>query len=131
MRPSDGVTPPPCPTSPSSMPTSPDGSGNGSGARSSTTSSHTGPAGSPAAPPLASWPARPPGPPPLDPPAARPRPAVRPPRGSVEGFALPADLSRRLHALRRDASATPFMTLLAAFQVLLHRYSGQDDFAIG
>src|SRR5262249_62134760 len=34
-------------------------------------------------------------------------------------------------ALGRQEGATPYMTLLAAFQVLLHRYSGQEDFALG
>jgi non-ribosomal peptide synthetase component F len=49
--------------------------------------------------------------------------------------ALPADLAQSLAALSRREGATLFMTLLAAFNVLLHRYTGQDrlivvDFAI-
>ena len=47
------------------------------------------------------------------------------------GFEIDADLTRRLKELARRERATLFMTLLAAFQVLLHRYSGQEDVAVG
>ena len=40
-------------------------------------------------------------------------------------------LTATLHALRRQEGATLFMTLLAAFQTLLHRYTGEDDIAVG
>ena len=40
-------------------------------------------------------------------------------------------LSDSLHALGRREGVTPFMTLLAAFKVLLHRYSSQDDIVVG
>jgi len=80
---------------------------------------------------LGYWTTRLAGVPALELPADRPRPAARSSRGSTRFFALPADLTARLHALGRREGATPFMTLLAAFQALLGRYSGQDDFAIG
>jgi amino acid adenylation domain-containing protein len=44
---------------------------------------------------------------------------------------LPPPLLEAARALGRGCGATLYMTLLAAFQALLHRYSGQDDFAIG
>ena len=44
---------------------------------------------------------------------------------------IPEPLVRSLNALSRRESATPFMTLLAAYQILLYRYSGQDDIAVG
>src|SRR5205823_11641601 len=46
-------------------------------------------------------------------------------------LALPPDLSAALAALSQGEGATLFMTLLAAFQVLLARYSGQDDLVVG
>jgi amino acid adenylation domain-containing protein len=61
----------------------------------------------------------------------RPRPAVRTAEGALREFALPADVSARLIEFGRCAGATPFMTLLAVFQTLLHRLSGQVDFAVG
>ncbi|HXO43225.1 MAG TPA: condensation domain-containing protein, partial [Thermoanaerobaculia bacterium] len=44
---------------------------------------------------------------------------------------LAGELPGRLEALGRRAGATVFMTLLAAFQALLHRYAGQDDIVVG
>ena len=44
---------------------------------------------------------------------------------------LPPDTSAALLEFCRREGVTPFMTLLAAFKVLLQRYSGQDDFAVG
>jgi amino acid adenylation domain-containing protein/non-ribosomal peptide synthase protein (TIGR01720 family) len=62
----------------------------------------------------------------------RPRPAVQTFRGASRRFVLPAELSRQLQALSRAArNATPFMTLLAAFQALLGRLSGQLDIVVG
>ena len=46
-------------------------------------------------------------------------------------FDLPADLVNGLTALGRQERATPFMTLLAAFKVLLWRYTGQPDLVVG
>jgi hypothetical protein len=61
----------------------------------------------------------------------RPRPAIQSCRGQSQSFSLSSDLTEGLKALSRRERVTPFMTLLAAFQVLLHRYSGQDDIVIG
>ncbi|RKH68628.1 non-ribosomal peptide synthetase, partial [Corallococcus llansteffanensis] len=67
----------------------------------------------------------------LDLPTDRPRPPMQ----GLRGAAVPVRLSRErwdaLKALARDEGVTPFMLLLAAFQVLLHRYSGQEDFCVG
>jgi hypothetical protein len=60
-----------------------------------------------------------------------PRPAVATLRGAVQEFELPQALSESLAVLTRREGATLFMTLLAAWQVLLSRYSGQDDIAVG
>lgn len=59
------------------------------------------------------------------------RPATRTFDGAQASTLLTADLSRDLNALSRREGATLFMTLLAAFQTLLFRYSGQDDIAVG
>lgn len=59
------------------------------------------------------------------------RPAQRSGHGATESQVLPAALCARLDALARAEGATRFMVLLAAFCVLLQRYSGQDDFAVG
>ncbi|SEL67240.1 condensation domain-containing protein, partial [Nitrosovibrio tenuis] len=64
-------------------------------------------------------------------PSDRPRPAQSSYRGGRCGVGLDAALTARLRALGQDKSATLFMTLLAAFGVLLSRYSGQTDLVIG
>jgi hypothetical protein len=61
----------------------------------------------------------------------RPRPAASTGRGGARSLLLPTTLLVALQALGRHERATLFMTLLAAFEVLLHRYSGQDDVAVG
>uniref|UniRef100_UPI002FDBD7B2 condensation domain-containing protein n=1 Tax=Streptomyces sp. IBSBF 3136 TaxID=2903524 RepID=UPI002FDBD7B2 len=63
-------------------------------------------------------------------PTDRPRPAVASGRGAAHHFTLPAALVRRVEALARRRTATPFMVLLAAFNVLLARYGGQDDITV-
>ncbi|HEX6291276.1 MAG TPA: amino acid adenylation domain-containing protein, partial [Herpetosiphonaceae bacterium] len=60
-----------------------------------------------------------------------PRPPVATLRGAVQEFALPQALGETLKAISRREGATLFMTLLTAWQVLLSRYSGQDDIAVG
>ena len=60
-----------------------------------------------------------------------PRPAVQSFRGARLRFAIPKALFRRLHNLGRATGATPFMVLVAAFNVLLWRYTAQDDISIG
>ena len=67
----------------------------------------------------------------LELPTDRPRPAVRTARGANRTFAVTPALTEAIDALGRRHGATTFMVLLAAFQTLLHRYSGQDDFAVG
>ncbi|HVB38802.1 MAG TPA: amino acid adenylation domain-containing protein, partial [Vicinamibacterales bacterium] len=64
-------------------------------------------------------------------PTDHPRPGVQSYAGTSESFVLPVALSRRLNELSRREGATLFMTLLAAFAVLLSRSTGQDDLAIG
>ncbi|HVS00778.1 MAG TPA: amino acid adenylation domain-containing protein, partial [Thermoanaerobaculia bacterium] len=64
-------------------------------------------------------------PPLLELPADRPRPAVRSQRGAVYVFRLPESLAERLRALSRQWGSTLFMTLLAGFQALLARATGQ------
>jgi amino acid adenylation domain-containing protein len=59
------------------------------------------------------------------------RPATRTFNGAQESVLLPADLSRGVKAFSQRQGATLFMTLLAAFQTLLFRYSGQDDIVVG
>jgi hypothetical protein len=60
-----------------------------------------------------------------------PRARVQTYRGAVEQFSLSKALSQRLSALAQQQSATLFMTLLAAFKVLLYRYTGQSDLVVG
>ncbi|HEV7514957.1 MAG TPA: amino acid adenylation domain-containing protein, partial [Thermoanaerobaculia bacterium] len=67
----------------------------------------------------------------LDLPTDRPRPAVQTFAGANLTFTLPDALAAGLEALSRGSGATLFMTLLAAFQALLGRYSGQDDLVVG
>ena len=67
----------------------------------------------------------------VDLPTDRPRPPVQTYRGAAETFLLPAELLRDLLSLGRAEGTTLFMTLMAAFQTLLHRYSRQDDLSVG
>ena len=67
----------------------------------------------------------------LELPTDRPRPPVASYHGRRLTFELGAELTGALRALARQEGATLFMTLLAAFQVLLYRYSGQEDLAVG
>jgi amino acid adenylation domain-containing protein/non-ribosomal peptide synthase protein (TIGR01720 family) len=64
-------------------------------------------------------------------PADRPRPAVQSYRGATRNLRLSRDLSKAILTLGRKRGATPFATLLAAYQVLLHRYTGQEQMIIG
>jgi amino acid adenylation domain-containing protein len=67
----------------------------------------------------------------LDLPADRPRPAKRNFSGARRYFSFSEKLTAALNELGRRAGATSFMTLLAAFQVLLYRYTGQEDIFVG
>ncbi|WP_375765651.1 amino acid adenylation domain-containing protein [Archangium gephyra] len=64
-------------------------------------------------------------------PTDRPRPAVRTYRGGTHQALLPRPLADALESLSQREGATLFMTLMAAFQSLLHRYSGQTDLVVG
>ncbi len=70
-------------------------------------------------------------PPELELPTDRPRPAVRIPAGATCGATFPAALTAGLQQLARGEGATLFMVLLAGFEVLLARSSGQELLAIG
>ncbi|HYG62910.1 MAG TPA: amino acid adenylation domain-containing protein, partial [Thermoanaerobaculia bacterium] len=67
----------------------------------------------------------------LELPLDRPRPPVQTFRGAVEPVALTEELTAALRELGRREGVTLFMTLLAGFQALLHRLSGQDDVLVG
>jgi hypothetical protein len=67
----------------------------------------------------------------LDIPTDRPRSPRQTFIGTRKSLLLPTDLVQALTALSQREDATLFMTLLAAFQVLLMRYSGQQDMVIG
>ncbi|RKG66753.1 non-ribosomal peptide synthetase, partial [Corallococcus exercitus] len=60
-----------------------------------------------------------------------PRPAVQTFQGAELRVELPAALVEQLKALGRRTGATLYMVLLAAFQAVLHRYSGQDEVCVG
>src|SRR6185436_18840684 len=61
----------------------------------------------------------------------RPRPPVQTYRGGTEDCQVPASLDEALRVVAQREGASLFMVLLSAFEALLHRYSGQDDFAVG
>lgn len=67
----------------------------------------------------------------LDLPFDRPRPAVQTFNGAKLPVAFSRELTARLNAYSREQGATLFMTLLAGFQILLSRYSHQDDICVG
>ena len=67
----------------------------------------------------------------LELPADRPRPASPSHRGARQSLVLTAELSAALKQLSQREGVTMFMLLLAAFQVLLSRYSGQEDVCVG
>ncbi|MBA2391554.1 MAG: amino acid adenylation domain-containing protein [Ktedonobacteraceae bacterium] len=60
-----------------------------------------------------------------------PRPAIQSFRGALRTMVIPADLTTALHALNRRVGVTLFMSLLAAFQTLLFRYTDQNSIPIG
>jgi len=64
-------------------------------------------------------------------PTDHPRPPVQTYRGASYRCKLSAELTQQIRKLAQSESVTPFMLLLAAFQVLLYRYTGQQDILIG
>ncbi len=70
-------------------------------------------------------------PPVLELPIDHPRPAVQTFSGNSVTHEIPAELAQKIKQLCAREGVTPFMTLLAVFQSLLHRYSGQDDIIVG
>ncbi|MBV9772340.1 MAG: amino acid adenylation domain-containing protein, partial [Gemmatimonadetes bacterium] len=67
----------------------------------------------------------------LELPTDRPRPAVQSFRGALVHFRVPSSVVGPLKALSKTEGATLFMTLLAAWQLLLARYTGEDDVVVG
>jgi amino acid adenylation domain-containing protein len=59
------------------------------------------------------------------------RPAVQSTRGSSTSFTVDKQLSEQLHQLSKQQNVTLFMLMLAACKVLLYRYTGQQDIAVG
>lgn len=70
-------------------------------------------------------------PPLLELPTDKPRPATANFRGHSISFQIDSELTEKLKLLSQKSGVTLFMTLLAAFNTLLFRYSGQDDILIG
>ncbi|MBP5975680.1 amino acid adenylation domain-containing protein [Brasilonema sp. CT11] len=64
-------------------------------------------------------------------PTDRPRPAVQTFNGSYHVFALSVELTQQLEKLSQQQGVTMFMTLLAAYNALLYRYTGQEDILVG
>ena len=60
-----------------------------------------------------------------------PRPNVQSFEGASYTFSMDARLTARLKAIAEEQGGTLFMVLLAAFQALLHRYTGQNDICVG
>ncbi|WP_344919110.1 amino acid adenylation domain-containing protein [Streptosporangium oxazolinicum] len=70
-------------------------------------------------------------PPVLELPLDRPRPQISSHIGGSHSFRLSADLAARLEEVAQECGATLFMVLLAVYQVLLARHTGQDDIMVG
>ncbi|HEY9629833.1 MAG TPA: amino acid adenylation domain-containing protein [Coleofasciculaceae cyanobacterium] len=64
-------------------------------------------------------------------PTDRPRPSAQTYQGATVSFLLPQRLTKALKTIGKEAEATLFMTLLAAFNLLLYRYTGQADLIVG
>jgi amino acid adenylation domain-containing protein/thioester reductase-like protein len=67
----------------------------------------------------------------LELPTDRPRPAIQTNNGATQSFTLSPSVTAALKNLSQQEGVTLFMTLLAAFKVLLHRYTQQDDILVG
>jgi amino acid adenylation domain-containing protein len=64
-------------------------------------------------------------------PLDRPRPHAQSFRGAVKRFEVPSSIAQGLRRMCLQQNVTLFMSMLAAYFVLLHRYSGQDGICIG
>ncbi|MEH2243327.1 condensation domain-containing protein [Nostoc sp.] len=64
-------------------------------------------------------------------PIDQPRSAIQTFQGASVNFVLPKQVSKSIKNLSREEGVTVFMTLLAALQTLLHRYTNQDDIVVG
>jgi amino acid adenylation domain-containing protein len=64
-------------------------------------------------------------------PTDRPRPAVQTCEGASQSFVISPEITQGLCGLSKDRGVTLFMTLLAAYQTLLYRYTGTDDIIVG
>lgn len=64
-------------------------------------------------------------------PTIRPRAEVKTNRGASQSFLLPVNLTEAIQTLSQQENVSLFMTLLAAFQVLLWRYTNQEDIVVG
>jgi amino acid adenylation domain-containing protein len=64
-------------------------------------------------------------------PTDRPRPPIQNYQGASHTFLLTKELTSKLREMAKAEGATLYMTLLSAFQVLLHRYTGQEDIIVG
>ena len=67
----------------------------------------------------------------IDLPTDRPRPAIQSYQGVLRTVNLPKPLVEGIRKLNQNKGVTLFMTTLAAFQILIQRYTGQNDVAIG
>ncbi len=70
-------------------------------------------------------------PPVLESPTDSPRPAAQTFRGASVWLTLPTGLAEALQTFSQRAGVTLFMTLLSAFEALIHRYTGQEDIVVG
>ncbi len=68
---------------------------------------------------------------PLELPTDHRRPAERSGQGAMVPFTVPADVAQRVREAAGGSGASLFMTLLSVFQLLLSKYSGQEDIAVG
>ncbi len=64
-------------------------------------------------------------------PTDKPRPPIQTFAGTTETFTISSEITNRVRVLSRQSGVTVFMTWVAAFNILLQRYTGQDDIVIG
>ena len=69
--------------------------------------------------------------PPLELPTDRPRPSLKSFQGATARSTIDVELYKRIKRFGAQQGCTLFATLLAGFKILLHRFTGQDDLAVG